>query len=296
MHNPLISIIVPIYNAEKTLLKCLDSILVQSYRNFELILIDDGSKDNSPNICNKYAAIDSRVIVIHKENGGVSSARNAGLDISKGKWITFIDSDDYITDCYLMDVENSHEDVIFKKYQWLREDGLFPGTNIKEKSSFNDFLSSYITDSLIRGPVFKFYRKDLLGDIRFLTDMKIGEDVQFVFRYLAKCKTYRLLSRGEYIVRTAEVPDEVNYAISVEYAVNSLLHLYDAYEELLQTHPLGKKPFVSYIAYFKRISKSNWKKRPSLWYNNKKIHFLYQYVWKDLSMIQQIKYKLIQVI
>ncbi len=242
----MISIIIPVYNAEKTLKECIDSILLQYYRNFELILVDDGSKDASSQLCDEYAGKDSRVIVLHKENGGVSSARNAGLNIAKGEWITFIDSDDYITDGYFDGVEDATEDVLFKKYQWLRKDGLFAGTDIKEKetSPLTEFLSKYITDSIVRGPVFKFYRKDVLGSLRFFPDMKIGEDAQFVFRYLAKCKTYCVLSRGEYIVRAAEEPDEVKYAISVDYAINSLHHLLDAYEELIKTHPLGRAPFA----------------------------------------------------
>ena len=92
----LISIIVPVYNVDKYLSKCIDSIISQTYNDIELILVDDGSPDNSPKICDEYARKDNRIIVIHKENGGVSSARNAGLDIAKGKYIGFVDPDDYI--------------------------------------------------------------------------------------------------------------------------------------------------------------------------------------------------------
>lgn len=92
----LISIIVPIYNAEKTLNRCIDSILAQTYYNLEIILIDDGSNDNSYKICEEYLDIDTRIKVKHKKNGGVASARNEGLNIAKGEWIAFVDSDDYI--------------------------------------------------------------------------------------------------------------------------------------------------------------------------------------------------------
>lgn len=94
--NPLISIIVPVYNSEKTLNRCVDSILKQTFRNWELLLIDDGSIDRSGEICDEYAIKDQRIKVFHKENGGVSSARNVGLDNVKGEWITFGDSDDEI--------------------------------------------------------------------------------------------------------------------------------------------------------------------------------------------------------
>lgn len=100
--NPKISVIVPVYNTEKYLHRCIDSILAQTFTDFELLLIDDGSKDNSGTICDEYAAKDSRVRVFHKENGGVSSARNLGLDNAKGEWISFVDSDDY-TDSYFLE-------------------------------------------------------------------------------------------------------------------------------------------------------------------------------------------------
>ena len=91
-----VSIIVPVYNIENYIRVCVESILAQTYESFELILVDDGSKDNSGILCDEYAAIDSRVKVIHKENGGVSSARNAGLRQAKGDWIMHVDGDDWI--------------------------------------------------------------------------------------------------------------------------------------------------------------------------------------------------------
>ena len=93
---PLISVIVPIYKAEKFLERCVSSILNQTYKEIELILVDDGSPDMCPDMCDRYAAIDSRVYVIHKKNGGVSTARNAGLDVARGEYIAFVDSDDYL--------------------------------------------------------------------------------------------------------------------------------------------------------------------------------------------------------
>lgn len=96
MNIPLISVIVPVYNAEKYLPKCLDSILAQTYKKLEIILVDDGSTDNSGKICDEYALKDSRIKIIHKQNGGVSSARNVALSVAKGEYIGFVDSDDYI--------------------------------------------------------------------------------------------------------------------------------------------------------------------------------------------------------
>ena len=98
---PLISIIVPIYNVEPYLRKCVDSIIVQTYNNLEIFLVDDGSPDNSGRICDEYAQKDKRIRVIHKKNGGLSDARNVAIDIATGEWIVFIDSDDFVTHDYV---------------------------------------------------------------------------------------------------------------------------------------------------------------------------------------------------
>lgn len=97
----MISIVVPVYKVEKYLDKCVQSILAQTYKNFELILVDDGSPDNCPQMCDEYAEKDTRIRVIHKENGGLSDARNSGTSIANGEWVTYIDSDDYVADDYL---------------------------------------------------------------------------------------------------------------------------------------------------------------------------------------------------
>ncbi len=101
MDNPKISVIVPVYNVEQYLPRCIDSILAQTFTDFELLLIDDGSRDNSGKICDEYAEKDSRIRVFHKENGGVSSARNVGLDNTCGEYVSFIDSDDWIGPSFL---------------------------------------------------------------------------------------------------------------------------------------------------------------------------------------------------
>lgn len=98
-----ISVIVPVYNSERTLSRCVESILSQTFSDFELILIDDGSTDSSDTICDNYGMADARVKVFHKKNGGVSSARNVGLGNAKGKWVTFCDSDDYV-DCSWLEI------------------------------------------------------------------------------------------------------------------------------------------------------------------------------------------------
>ena len=109
----MISVIVPVYNTEKYLDRCIQSILAQTYTDFELLLIDDGSTDLSGEICDKYAEQDSRVKVFHKENGGVSSARNLGLDKANGDWVTFVDADDWVTTLYLNNLSDNTNSADF---------------------------------------------------------------------------------------------------------------------------------------------------------------------------------------
>lgn len=290
--SPLISVIVPVYNAEKTLRQCVDSILGQDYRDFELLLIDDGSKDNSPAICDEYAAKDLRVKVFHKPNGGVSSARNLGIENAQGKWVTFIDADDYITEGYFDGIGDHDEDVIIKGYKKFDNIGDVTGRDAEvflSMPAFPDFISRYVTDTLLRGPVFKFYKRSLIGNLRFPSDMKIGEDAWFVFNYLAKCSSFAVLPKGEYMVRLAEEPDEVKYAISVDYAVRSLQYLKDAYDGLVKAHHIDKGIFLSYIGYFKRISQADWQQDRAKWYDNPDVKALYDYVWPALSFKQKAR-------
>ena len=287
-----ISIIVPVFNAANTLKNCIDSILMQGVWNYELLLIDDGSKDSSPTICDEYAQKDNRVKVFHKENGGVSAARNLGLDHAKGEWITFIDADDYITKDYFDGIVDHSEDILIKGYRKFDHSGLVDKRETEELlrlSDFPDFLSQYATDSLLRAPWAKFYKRSLIDNLRFLMDMKIGEDAWFVFKYLTKCKSFAVIPQGEYMVRLADDPDEVKYTVSVNYAVNSLNYLKSAFEGLAQTHGISRDIFLHYIGYFKRISKGDWQADKTKWYGNSNVKVLYDYVWPALSFKQRLR-------
>ena len=102
MKETFFSIIIPVYKVEKYLNQCVDGVLSQTFKDYEIILVDDGSPDKSPLICDEYSASDSRVRVIHKPNGGLSQARNEGLNIAKGEYVIFLDSDDYWDNCYCL--------------------------------------------------------------------------------------------------------------------------------------------------------------------------------------------------
>ena len=286
-----ISIIIPVYNAERTLRKCIDSIMVQEYKDFELILIDDGSKDMSSQICDEYAAKDKRIKVIHKQNGGVSSARNAGLEIAQGQWITFVDSDDYISDHYLFDLKDSMADLVICEICYLVGNKFTDSLNVIECKDLTliHFIRDYLNNPILRAPWAKFYRCELVGNIRFHEDMKIGEDACFVFQYLTKCRCYDISSESIYYVNVAEVAADIKYAVSVDYAVHSLRHLQGAFDGLVLSHGISKELFFYYIGYFKRISKTDWENEPSRWYNNSSIIGFYRYVWKSLSIKNKVR-------
>lgn len=180
--NDLISVIVPVYNAHDYLEKCIGSIIGQTYKNLEIILVDDGSKDDSLEICKRYAASDPRVIIIHKENGGQASARNKGLDIATGDFIGFVDNDDWL---YPEMYERLHELLVFYKADIARCDDI---TDIKDKDKestevdidsadsffekiFCDILGGHVTDRL--------FRKDVIGENRF-PESKTIEDMRFM--------------------------------------------------------------------------------------------------------------------
>lgn len=134
--SDLVSVIVPVYNVEKYLARCLDSIINQTYTNLEIILVDDGSKDSSGQICDEYAAKDQRIKVIHKQNGGLSSARNAGLDIASGSYIEFVDSDDWIDkDTVKENLEliiNENSNVVFFNHYQVFDDHIYECELLKE--------------------------------------------------------------------------------------------------------------------------------------------------------------------
>lgn len=187
-----ISIIVPVYKVEKYLPACIESVLVQTYQDWELILVDDGSPDGCPAICDEYAKKDSRIRAIHKENGGVSSARNLGLDEAKGGWIMFLDSDDMLTH-HALQYCVEHSDgvqMVCCKCQTVHEDGVTEFSNKRpilpsEVSSSRDFAEKILTYSTLCGPVCKLVCKTVIGADRFEESLHKGEDAQFLVKVLA---------------------------------------------------------------------------------------------------------------
>ncbi len=204
-NNPKVSIIVPVYKAEQFIHRCIDSILFQNYTNFECLLIDDGSPDKSGDICDQYAQKDSRIKTIHKDNGGVSSARNLGLSIANGDWICFLDSDDYWDSAsFLNMIEQIKDDVDIVHFGYSKEckDGsLRKFFDFREKKMIcrDEFFKSGIFSSCY---VSYFFSKRHLqnNNLKFTQTIKYSEDREFIIKsVLYSTKQILLLPNCDYI-------------------------------------------------------------------------------------------------
>ena len=198
MSNPKISIIVPVYNVERYLRQCIDSILAQTYTDFELLLIDDGSPDNSGNICDEYAKKDPRIRVFHKPNGGVSTARNMGIDNAKGEYISFIDADDYVEPNFLEEMLNAmnryNADLVCcGVWVGVKADGSY--VSIRSTASDKVFnrkeglIEMFAMDSFHVWPYNKLYKASIIkgNGLKFPVGIRYSEDQVFVTRYIMLC-------------------------------------------------------------------------------------------------------------
>ena len=198
--TPAVSIIVPVYNVKKYLLRCIYSVLNQTYNNFEIILVDDGSTDGSGTLCDRLKSRDNRIKVIHKENGGLSSARNAGLDIASGEYVTFVDSDDYVSRLYLeklIELCNNEDNTI----------GIV-GTQIVKGKERSSPEKSYRTYS-INGKDFEtLFLGNITGDSSCakLFPLKFFENVRFIEGRILEDigVTYKLFYQAEKVMVSEE--------------------------------------------------------------------------------------------
>lgn len=244
--NNKISVIVPVYNAEKGLNICLDSLKEQTYKNFEVILINDGSTDKSGDICDIYTKKDNRFKVIHSENSGVSSARNKGLDACTGDYIIFVDSDDEVKNNMLEEIlyylEQSEADVIITGITFVKEGkkvkDILPPKHGKLDLEIweyickdNSGMFGYISN--------KMYKSCIIKDnhIRFDENKKIQEDLDFALSVYSNCSSFYMLDRSYYLYNQEEknrVKEPLTY-MQIEVKKRDILidlGIYDKYKSL----------------------------------------------------------------
>lgn len=195
-----LSIIIPVYNAEEYLDRCLVSIMEQSFSSYEVILVDDGSTDSSPLICDRYSSTDPRFRTIHKMNGGVSSARNAGLDLAKGEFVMFVDSDDVLLPDALERMLEGvlDEDLVLGGFTAFicgvpHKEVLPLRSKVYGAAEMHFFFEDNIRKNceMLDAPWAKMFCRKTIGDLRFCTELHYAEDKLFVFSFFARCRSAR---------------------------------------------------------------------------------------------------------
>lgn len=248
MENPLISVILPIYNVEKYLPACMESIFAQTYHNLEIILVDDGSTDNCCGLCDEYAEKDKRVVVYHKKNGGLSDARNYGLEHARGEYITFVDSDDYVDDDYveyllsLINKYHSRMSICQHRVRYNNGSVKEMGSAGEEELTAQRCLERMLYHDVIdTSACMKLYHKDLFSEVRYPVS-KIFEDTATTYKLMMQCEKIAVGYESKY-----------NYVFHTNSIVNSgfkkskldLLEVTDKMaEDITQKYPELKKAAV----------------------------------------------------
>lgn len=270
MNQPLVSIILPVYNAQNHLARCVGSICAQTYRNLEIIILNDGSKDQSLPVCEEFRAKDSRILLVDKENSGVSDTRNLGLKLACGKYVQFVDSDDYLdpdfTEHLVTAAEENEADLVIAPYKMVipagaskpeqvlgkiqdelgvmsvarppevREYGFLPA-GVYDKDTFAlrlmDKPASYFYSVLWN----KLYRRDILtgNDIQFVSEMRWAEDLVFNLRYIQYAERFVSIAQAgySYVQNPQSIcHTQVNAATVVQNKLQVFLYYKDLYTRL----------------------------------------------------------------
>ena len=280
-----VSIIIPVYKVEKYLEKCIQSVINQTYENLQIILVDDGSPDNCGKICDEYAKKDHRIEVIHKSNGGLSDARNKGLEIAKGEYIGFVDSDDYIeADMYEVLynlLKQYNADVSICNFYTVSQGKISIKNADNGINEYNriEILKEILLDKNIQSYAWnKLYKKELFDEIKYPIGKKY-EDIGTTFYLLEKCNKVVVTGKSEYyyINRQDSIVNNVTESTITDY-IELIMQRYDYIEKNI-------KELSSYNKdYLKRILKTAEKDIKSLNevgdYTKKKYEELYNKVQK----------------
>lgn len=272
MNKPLISVIVPVYNVEKYVGKCIKSILEQTFKNFELIVVNDGSQDESQKICEEsFVGKESFVKLVNIKRGGVSKARNVGLDEAKGEWIYFVDSDDYLGKDHLQNyADHLDADIIFQGYRLFNEvndatleikrmDSNFAENRVESM----DTLCAIFEYGNFFGPTWnKIFRADILRtrNIRFDETLSFREDELFTFEYCQYVNSVRILPTSSYnyrktsgsLMRRYNDPKMVYRVVERSYSASLQLPLTKKFRELIEEYYTNSLSMLGWTIYDKR--------------------------------------------
>ena len=250
----MISIIVPVYNVKQYLRACIQSVLGQTYPDWELLLVDDGSTDGSEKVCDEFADWDSRVRVFHKENGGVSSARNLALDNMAGEFCIMLDSDDLIHPSLLEDtlkiLTETQTDAVIYGYEKVDERfSLVQNQPISEDGPIEVLSNSEVVSEILTGQRFrmlacnKLYKKELWAGVRYPLGRKYGDDTSVTYQLMSRCRKVALTCNKFYFYR-----DRPNSALHMDISEENL-QLFDSYSEMLSFFHKKNPMFDNLAAY-----------------------------------------------
>lgn len=253
----MVSIIVPIYAVEKYLPKCIESLMNQTYQDIEIILVDDGSPDSCGEICDAYTRKDSRIVVIHQKNSGVSAARNAGLAVAKGAYIGFVDPDDWVApemyEGMVRAIEREGADLAICGYDYYHEDGTVDekrlytvreNERISQKEVMNRFAD--MPPTVRHGVVNKLFRGELLREQKFQLGLHSSEDVLFLNAYVCKIKTAVIVHEPYYqnLVRQGSA---THGGLGVESLANSFAAHEQMYQDAVSRYPELKNHCLAFL-------------------------------------------------
>lgn len=253
-----LSVIVPVYNASATLRCCIKSILQCDEEDMEVILIDDGSIDNSSDICKEFALQDKRVKAFQKANGGVSSARNQGLDTATGEWVTFVDADDKATPSLLSYIPQDDNDLVC--FNWKYTTGETENEQLHSATysgkAQKEFLNQHLVDYIFRCPWAKLFKRTVIKDhhIRFDERFHLGEDNLFVLDYLRYCQAISTVNDTGYIYLR---PSQSKYTLPLNAVAKYLSAFMSSYHAL----DIDCKPLLLLLEYYysMRVNDNKWK-------------------------------------
>lgn len=306
-----ISIVVPIYNAKKQVSQCIKSILAQDYNNFELILINDGSKDNSLEICKSFSKLDSRIILIDQINQGVSISRNNGIKVATGEYILFVDADDYLAKDYITSFLKEQIDsktlIIQDLIRVENGKNIINDNYIYQQYNLDNLAGIFQNNILKNGyPFCKLYNLNIIKEnkIRFNPDIKFGEDLMFFLEYLKYIDRIKFVNKHKYFYLIhKESASFKNFSyIEMVTALNQLLNIYRDLGEFYNLDVINKYEVKNSISLFLTLTLYTiYDPRNNHLYKGNRIKYLKKFAKsydlnfvKNTSIIKQVYIKLLQ--
>lgn len=290
---PLVSVIIPAYNAQSFIGECVSSITSQAFSDWELIIINDGSKDETGSLCDEMSEKEKRIKVIHTSNHGVSHARNVGIQNAEGTYVAFVDADDYVGDNFFSPLIGAKEDLIvlqskvFGKNGVIKSNDGIPVSGYENPEEKKIWLETYLHNQIMRVPWGKFFKRECIDRIRFNEGQPIGEDTLFVLDFIFHCKSLKVVCDVYYFWRVSEYSGR--YRISVSEAISYLKKSWDAYQKLEIKNEATERDL--FLEFYIRSAEDR-KIHPRQWYSDTQVQKIRSVVEKSMRLRDRFSYKI----